>query len=170
MRIIRNRLLQRSLNKADTDTLVTMVKQFELSFGDAECLQNLPYPKNEEERKFLCFAISMMKAVEDEVFLKRISAKKKKSCLKDVLRIEKEAERAVRKYGEIKNFAHPAFVLRRRAEAFRSMTENLRPMTKEYFLAEQLGRKLLFDNEQQEKISEEFSEWWIHFHVVCFAR
>ena len=82
MRIIKNRLLQRSLNKADTDSLVSMVKQLALSFVDAECLQNFPYPKNEEETNFLCFAISMMKSVEDQDFLKRISAERKKTIQK----------------------------------------------------------------------------------------
>lgn len=166
MRIIRNRLLQRSLNKGDTDTLVTMVKKLALSFVDAECLQNFPYPKNEEETEFLRFAISMMKVAEDEDFLKRISAEKKKTALNAALKMEKEAERAVRKYGEIKHFGHPAFALRKKAEVIRSRVENLRPMTKEYFLAEQLGGKLFLD----EKISREFSDWWIHFHAACFAR
>lgn len=166
MRIIRNRLLQRYLNKGDTDTLVTMVKKLALSFVDAECLQNFPYPKNEEETEFLRFAISMMKVAEDEDFLKRISAEKKKTALNAALRMEKEAERVVRKYGEIKHFGHPAFALRKKAEVIRSRVENLRPMTKEYFLAEQLGGKLFLD----EKISREFSDWWIHFHAACFAR
>lgn len=161
MRIIRNRLLQRSLNKGDTDTLVTMVKKLALSFVDAECLQNFPYPKNEEETEFLRFAISMMKAAEDEDFLKRISAEKKKTALNAALRMEKETERFA--YVEIK---FPAIALRHKAEVIRSHVENLRPMTKESFLAEQLGGKLFLD----EKISREFSDWWIHFHAACFAR
>ena len=170
MRIIKNRLLQRSLNKADTDTLVSMVKQLALSFVDAECLHNFPYPKNEEETNFLCFAISMMKSVEDQDFLKRISAERKKTILKDALSMEKEAEKAVRKYGEIKDFGQPAFALRKKAGAIRSRAENLRPLMKEYFLAEQLGYKLFSDDELPEKRSEEFSNWWIHFLAICYFR